>query len=202
MSDSTGRPPAEPIVAQRLHLRKRQADELRGIISNMVAANQETGFADERLLEYEATLEPNDLSWLRSIRGSRLFNAEGRVQLLAAHLDHFLPTILFYTYPLALRKISGLIGDLIDVPRRNLEVLLKQKQMESADDEVVRAVLSTFQDLAKKADKTLPDFLSTMESGQPEWSSGQPVAGRGLHKRSRRVPFMLKLTSSRRPCLA
>ncbi|MGA7496242.1 MAG: AAA family ATPase [Isosphaeraceae bacterium] len=161
MSDSTGRPPANPIVAQRLHLRKRQADELRDIISGMISANQEAGFADERLLEYEATLEPNDLSWLRRTRGSRLFNAEGRGQLLAAHLDHFLPTILFYTYPLALRKMSGLIGDLVDVPRRNLEDLLKQ--MESADDEVVRAVLSTVQDLAKRADKTLPDFLSTME---------------------------------------
>jgi predicted ATPase len=159
--DPTGRPPANPSIAQQLRLRKRHADDLRNIVADMIAANQEAPFADERLLEYEATLEPNDLISLRRFRGSRLSSWGGRPQLLAAHLDHFLPSILFYTYSVASRKIAGVIDELVEVSRRKLEEVLNQ--MGTADDEVVKAVLTTVQDLAQKADKSLPDFLSTME---------------------------------------
>ncbi len=158
---ATGRSQIRPKFSQELLIRKRTPTEVQKIIVDINAKTQEGGFADERLLEYEALLEPNDLTSWRRHRTTRSFSVEGRLQLLAAHLDHFLPTTLFYTYPLALRKISGIIEDILEGPRRRVEESLTQ--MEFAEDEITKAVLSAIKDFAKTAEKSVPEILSSME---------------------------------------
>ena len=133
-------------AANNLKIRKRDKEELNQISNDNYTLGDIIFKTVDRLLEYEASLTPeNKISRKRS-RFSTFIKIEDRRRLLAAGLDHFLPKTLLYSYPFVIIKCFDLIESLFSYPQsRNItfDDILARKKL----DEITAAFIETIQEM-------------------------------------------------------
>ena len=158
----TPEPDSDPPSRRKLELwiRKRSQDQIKQIATNIEQSESHgAGFLEQRLLEYEIKLAPEYRFNPRRMRFAKLYD-EGNVKVVAATLDHFLPTWLLGTYSAPVRAIGAALDELSDHSAETRPGALSSLQ--TSQDVVRRTFADAVFAVAKEHDTEPGEFLDTL----------------------------------------